>query len=131
MDTDQTLQEIQESLQPKPQPKPKAKPTTGKPAAAVDLTQALLKLPLMLTELQKLTFEKQREADAVVALQNLELTVQKLLVATETNLKLAASVDARLKRRVDSLDVVEAKWQLVITRVSNMLDELERVLKQL
>jgi len=131
MTVEEELSRIQESLKPKPHVRRIPVEAKSADAKAVDVTTALLKLPLILVELSKLTREKQREVDAVEMLQDLELTVQKQLGAVEANLKATQIVDARLKRRVDSLDVVEAKWNLVIGRVNSVLDELERVLKQL
>ena len=125
----ETIREIEKSLE-----KPKAPQPTdagAKPAEPVDLAQALLKLPELIATLDKLADAQKSEADLLGTFTQIDMDVQKLTAKADVALTEIHKVKGQLDARLKTVDSLEAKWQLLINRVGNVLDELERVLKHL
>ena len=127
MNVDKTLSELRKSLEPKPvghAPKLQTHST-------VDIAQALLKLPNLADSLEKLIAEKRHETDLLTAFTRIDFDVKTLADKTDQNLREIAEVKVYVVQRLKAMDSLEAKWSLLIERVSDVCYELERVLKRM
>lgn len=73
--------------------------------------------------------EQQRQEEAVTT--QLAVDMKSLTTKTNANLKKIDSVQAGLTERINRFDLLEAKYSRMITRVNSVLEELERVLRQM
>ena len=73
--------------------------------------------------------DQQRQGEAVTT--QLAVDMESLTTGLNVNLKKIDSVQAGLQERINRFDLLEAKYSRMITRVNGVLEELERVLKQM
>lgn len=73
--------------------------------------------------------DQQRRDEAVTT--QLAADMKSLTAGLNANLKRIDSVQAGLQERINRFDLLEAKYSRMITRVNGVLEELERVLKQM
>ena len=97
----------------------------------VDVAQALLKVPALVTAVEKFVSTRQSEVDLLSAFTQIDLDVKTLTARAETNLKQTVDLKEYMVKRLKALDSMEAEWSLLKRRVSTVLGELERVLKRL
>ena len=120
----QTLETLRESLKPKPQQVPAA------PQKSVTLTDALLKIPELTELLKQVIAIKQKETNIVNDLTKIDFSIQTLVNQSNRNLKQIDSVNDAINSRIVQFNLLEAKYNRMIEHVSDVLTEIERVLKQ-
>ena len=125
----ESLREIEKSLN---TVKPAEPPAVVKSEdSAASLTEALLKLPEVSRRLNCLLQEQQRQTDAVEVLTKLEFDVKQSLAASKSNLAATKALSGVVQERLRFIDATDAKFQRLIARVNAVLDDLDRVLKNL
>lgn len=80
--------------------------------------------------LKALVAEKQRVNDMIATFTQIDLDIKILADKTESNLKQTADIKNYLVQRLRALDSLEAKWNLLISRVDGVLQGLERELNR-
>jgi hypothetical protein len=128
MSVDAALLKIEETLKPK---SPSAEAQEPKPRSHVDLADALLALPEISKALETLVAERKRENNITDIITGFDLTMQRVAEQSETNLQKIDAATSLLQKRIDQFNKTEAQYQHLIERVSDVLDELERVLKKM
>jgi hypothetical protein len=123
------LKDIQDSLDTKPAEPAEVAPFK-KAASSTDFADAMLKLPEVLTALKALTDEQHRQNDYVAIITGLDASIQQFSVQSKMNLDAIKQVEKQVEARLKFLDSSEAKHARLIERVNNILDSLEKVLKQ-
>lgn len=98
--------------------------------SATDLAQALMQIPKLVSALDAFTLEKQREVDSLATFTAIDLDVKSLTAKTDVNLKQTADLKAYVVQRLKAVDSLEAKWNLLISRVDGVLQALERELNR-
>jgi len=126
MSADQTLKALRKSLEPKPKPEPsKIKPSEK----AVTIADALLKIPELTKQLRLLSEQKKREVDNIKLITQLDFDIKMLTNQTNTNLAQINKLTKQVTTRIEQFNLIEQKWNNLINRVDDVLQELERILK--
>lgn len=124
MNVDQHLQTLCKSLEvTTPNPTPKQE------KAAV--TDALMQIPKLVKALETFETTKRQELDTIKIVVQHDLNIQKALDQSTKNLTKIDELTKLLQVRINQFDQTEAVYKATIKRINNVLDELERVLKQL
>lgn len=115
--------------------KPTKKVTNGDYAKFKAKIDALKQLDaplvtLLLTCDEIISYIDQQRREEIVTTQ-LAVDMKSLTAGLNANLKKIDSVQSGLQERINRFDLLEAKYSRMITRVNSVLDELERVLKQM
>ena len=121
MSSDKTLEDIEESLKPKSKPQTTPQPM---PLVAFDFSE-------ISSQLKQLVAEKNRSNDMLQMFTQIDFDVKALVAKTDSNLKESRQILSRVDARLKVVDSLEAKWNLLLERVSGVLNELERVLRQM
>jgi len=129
MSDTETLRKIQASLEPKPIQTSSDKSKEKKDLSAVDFTQALLELPKLMGQLKSLVDATKHETDYIAVITKLDADIQKNLAETRQNLKETQQLKTALEARVKQLEVSDAMFKQLMTRVSTVLDGLEKLLR--
>lgn len=120
MNEKQTLENISQSLKPNVTGEP-SQPT---PIVAFDFSE-------ISRQLKQLLDENKRKNDMLETFSRIDLDITALSDQSSRNLKKIGEISRQLDARLKALDSQEAKWNLIIQRVNSVLDELERVLRQM
>jgi len=104
---------------------------TKKQESAIDLTEALLKLPEIAERLNQLSQQKALELSTLDSIQNLGFELEKLSIKTDQNLKLTETIENRLDRKLRGLDAFEAKYSVMLGKVTSVLGQIEQVINSM
>jgi hypothetical protein len=127
MSEKQTLEDISRSLTPKidgvKEHSPNRAPTPM-PIVAFDFSK-------ISRQLQQLIDENKRKNNLLQTFTQIDFDVKTLVDQSNVNLKKMEQISSQVDARLKVVDTLEAKWNLLMQRVSSVLDELERVLRQM
>lgn len=127
MTVEQELQLIQQSLE---EPEAPTKPVVKGEASAADFTQALITLPKILPLLKTLIDEQHKENNYISILTQIDTDMELLTNKISSNLDTTLTLQKDVKTRLDSFNLLEAKYTLMIERVNNVLSQLEKYLEK-
>ena len=97
----------------------------------IDLTETLLKLPEIAERLNQLSQQKASELSTLDSIQNLSFELEKLSIKTDQNLKLTETIENRLDRKLRGLDAFEAKYSVMLGKVTSVLGQIEQVINSM
>ena len=104
---------------------------TKKQDLTLDLAATLLKLPEISESLKQLLQHKESELSTLDSIQNLGFELEKLSIKTDQNLKLTETIENRIDRKLRGLDAFEAKYSVLLGKISAVLTQLEQSLNSM
>lgn len=130
MNADATLKEISESLKPR---KKLARYDASKVKTFIlqKAVPALFEGLNICDDVVAYLDREPGERELMVKFDSVAVDIKRLASKFDVNLKKIEGVQQGLQKRINRFDLLEAKYKRMIDNVNSVLEELERVLKQL